>query len=186
VDRRPPTRAAALRGGADRQDPVLQPPPPRATRAHRLGPGEVPLRGQRVGRPREAAVRVLLPAPPGPGPRRADHGPHAPGRDRRGGAMTPTVTVAIPVLDEAPHIDACLRAVAAQTYGDVIEVLVVDGGSSDDTCALAARHPGVRVLHNPRRIQAAALNIALAAAQGEAFVRVDGHCLIAPDYVERC
>jgi hypothetical protein len=44
----------------------------------------------------------------------------------------------------------------------------------------------VRLLENPRRIQAAALNIALAEADGEVFVRVDGHCVIAPDYVERC
>ncbi|MDQ2825401.1 MAG: glycosyltransferase [Actinomycetota bacterium] len=62
----------------------------------------------------------------------------------------------------------------------------MDGGSTDATCALVAGRPGVRLLHNPRRIQAAALNIALSEAKGEVFVRVDGHCVIAPDYVERC
>jgi len=99
---------------------------------------------------------------------------------------TPTVTVAIPVLDESAHLDACLGAVAAQTYPRVVEVLVVDGGSTDGTVERAERHPGVRVLSNPRRIQAAALNVALAEAKGEVFVRVDGHCVVAPDYVERC
>lgn len=98
----------------------------------------------------------------------------------------PTVTVAIPVLNEEAYIDACLDSVAAQTYPGIVEVLVVDGGSTDATRAMAARRPGVRVLENPRRIQAAALNIALAEAKGEVFVRVDGHCLIARDYVERC
>ena len=98
----------------------------------------------------------------------------------------PPVTVAIPVLNEALHIDACLDAVDAQTYGNVIEVLVVDGGSTDATREIVARRGGnVRLVHNPRRIQAAALNVALAEAQGEVFVRVDGHCTIAPDYVER-
>jgi len=97
-----------------------------------------------------------------------------------------SVTVAIPVLNEALHIEETLAAVAAQTYPDIVEVLVVDGGSSDDTCALAGRHPGVRVLHNPRRIQAAALNVAIAEAKGEIIVRVDGHCHIEPTYVEAC
>lgn len=98
----------------------------------------------------------------------------------------PTVTVAVPVLDEEKHIGACLDAIAAQTYGHIVEVLVVDGGSTDATRELAGVRPGVRVIDNPRRIQAAALNIALAEAKGEIFVRVDGHCEIAPDYVERC
>ena len=44
----------------------------------------------------------------------------------------------------------------------------------------------VRVLDNPRRIQSAALNRALDEAAGEILVRVDGHCVIAADYVERC
>ena len=68
----------------DGQDPLLPPPPPGAARPHRLGPGEVPLRRQRGRRPGEAPVRVLLPAPPGPGPRPADHRPHAPQRPRAG------------------------------------------------------------------------------------------------------
>ena len=99
----------------------------------------------------------------------------------------PTVTVAIPVLNEEHHIDACLDAVAAQTYPGIVEVLVVDGGSTDTTRALVlARDGDVRLLHNPRRIQAAALNVALAEAAGDITVRVDGHCIIAPDYVARC
>jgi glycosyltransferase involved in cell wall biosynthesis len=101
-------------------------------------------------------------------------------------SMAPTVTVAIPVLNEEAHIDACLDAVAGQTYPGIVEVLVVDGGSTDATRAMVADRPGVRLLENPRRIQAAALNIALEEAKGDVFVRVDGHCVVASDYVERC
>ena len=43
----------------------------------------------------------------------------------------------------------------------------------------------VRVVDNPDRIQAAGLNRALE-ARGEIIVRVDAHCVIAPEYVERC
>lgn len=103
----------------------------------------------------------------------------------RSGSTRPSVTVAVPVLNEERHIEACLEAIAAQTYSNIVEVLVIDGGSSDRTREVAAR-AGVALLENPRRIQAAALNIALDAAKGDVFVRVDGHCRIAPDYVERC
>ena len=102
-------------------------------------------------------------------------------------AARPTVTVAIPAWNEERHIDHCLDAVAAQTYAGIMEVLVVDGGSTDGTRArVLSRGGNVRLVDNPRRIQSAALNIALREARGDIFVRVDGHCLIAPDYVERC
>ena len=100
--------------------------------------------------------------------------------------VSPTVTVAIPVLNEAAHIERVLEPIAAQTYDNIIEVLVIDGGSRDRTSIAAALVPRRHVLDNPRRIQAAALNIALEAAKGDVFVRVDGHCAIEPDYVERC
>lgn len=99
---------------------------------------------------------------------------------------TPTVTVAIPARNEHAHIDACLDAVGRQTYPNIVEVLVVDGESTDDTVELASARAGVTVLANPRRMQAAALNLALDQATGEVFVRVDAHCVIEPDYVERC
>ena len=101
-------------------------------------------------------------------------------------AMRPTVSVIIPVFNEERHIDGCLDAVAAQTYDGPVEVLVVDGRSTDRTRALVGRRPGVRLLDNPRRIQAAALNIGLREATGDVVVRVDGHCTIAVDYVASC
>jgi succinoglycan biosynthesis protein ExoA len=98
----------------------------------------------------------------------------------------PTVSVILPVLDEERHLAACLGAIEAQTYPAIAEILVADGGSADRTREIAASHPLVRVLDNPGRIQAAGLNAALAQATGELIVRVDGHCLLPRDYVERC
>jgi succinoglycan biosynthesis protein ExoA len=98
---------------------------------------------------------------------------------------TPTVSVVIPTYREEGHVEACLAAVARQTYPKVVEVLVVDGRSDDRTRELALA-TGATVLDNPRRIQAAALNVGLEAAKGDVIVRVDGHCVIADDYVERC
>jgi glycosyltransferase involved in cell wall biosynthesis len=96
------------------------------------------------------------------------------------------VTIALPVLNEAAHIDGCLRAVASQTYPRIVEILVVDGGSDDGTPEIAAKFPGVRVVDNPGRLQSAGLNVALAEARGDVLVRVDGRTVVAPDYVDQC
>lgn len=98
----------------------------------------------------------------------------------------PTVTVAIPTLNEERHVAACINSVTRQLYAGNLEFLVVDGGSTDATRTIVAEYSGVRLLDNPRTSQAAALNIAMNAAAGEIFVRIDGHSTIAPDYVDRC
>ena len=96
------------------------------------------------------------------------------------------MSVVIPTLNEARFLRATLDSLCAQTYDNVVEVLVADGRSHDSTRDIAASFPGVRVVDNSARIQAAGLNRALEECRGEMVVRVDGHCLLAPDYVERC
>jgi succinoglycan biosynthesis protein ExoA len=105
---------------------------------------------------------------------------------------TPFVTVAIPCFNEERHISACLEDIFAQDYpSDRIEVLVGDGMSTDRTRALlheiSASHGGrLRIIDNPRRLQAPAMNAMIAAAKGEVIVRVDVHARYAPDYVRQC
>lgn len=101
-------------------------------------------------------------------------------------ATGPTVTILIPTYQESAAIDGCLAAIERQDYPNIVETLVVDGRSEDDTRERAAAHPGVTVLDNPDRVQAFALNVGIAAAKGDVIVRVDGHCTIADDYVSRC
>jgi len=96
------------------------------------------------------------------------------------------VTVVIPTLNEESMLGACLEAVARQTDSRIIETLVIDGGSTDHTREIAASTRGVTLLDNPRRVQATALSIGVERAHGDVVVRVDAHCLIADDYVERC
>ena len=98
------------------------------------------------------------------------------------------VTVAIPARNESATIGPLLECVLAQTHSN-LQVLVVDGSSTDDTAAvveqIASEDPRVELLHNPARVIPVAMNIALAAAKGRWFVRIDAHCRVPEDYVER-
>jgi len=105
----------------------------------------------------------------------------------------PFVSVIMPIRNEAAFIGRSLGAVLAQDYPhDRMEVLVADGMSTDDTRTivqqLAARHPDiqVRLIDNPGKIVPTGFNAALAQARGDVIVRVDGHTIIAPDYVREC
>lgn len=103
----------------------------------------------------------------------------------------PLVTVVIPMLNEERFIGACLESLAAGDYlAESMEVLVVDGGSTDNSVALVetwkSRLPLLRVLYNPARIQAAAMNIAIKEATGEYLVRLDAHSTYQPGHVSVC
>jgi glycosyltransferase involved in cell wall biosynthesis len=103
----------------------------------------------------------------------------------------PFVSVVMPIRNEAAFISESLGAVLAQDYpADRMEVIVVDGDSTDGTQKVLERYQGSRppviVLSNPARIVPSALNIGIRRAHGEIIVRVDGHTVIAPDYVRKC
>lgn len=103
----------------------------------------------------------------------------------------PTISVIMPVYNEAAFIERSLGAMLAQDYpAELVEVLVVDGMSDDGTCEIVGRmaavDPRVRLVDNPQRIIPAALNVGLALAQHEITARMDGHTLAPPDYLRRC
>ena len=102
----------------------------------------------------------------------------------------PFVSVIMAIRNEEAFIARSLGAVLSQQYPpERIEVLVADGQSDDHTRAVIVCLPGaerVRVLENPQRRQAFGLNLALRQARGDIIVRVDGHTIIAPDYVRQC
>jgi len=106
--------------------------------------------------------------------------------------IRPFVTVIMPIRNEADFIARSLGAVVAQDYpADRMDVLVADGMSTDGTRAIvqaAARTAAfpVTIIDNPGGIVPTGWNAALQAARGDIIVRVDGHTLIAPDYVSAC
>jgi glycosyltransferase involved in cell wall biosynthesis len=107
-------------------------------------------------------------------------------------APAPLVTLVIPCFNEERHIEACIRDVFAQDYpGDRLEVLVGDGMSTDRTRAiltdLAEKYPGrLRMIDNPRRLQAPGLNAMIREAKGDIIIRMDVHARYAKDFVTQC
>ncbi len=102
------------------------------------------------------------------------------------------MSVLIPVRNEERYIERCLYSVASQDYPrERIEVLVIDGMSDDGTRAIVTRFAhestlDVRLIENPRRRPAPAMNLGIEAARGDVILRVDGHASLAPDYLRRC
>jgi succinoglycan biosynthesis protein ExoA len=99
----------------------------------------------------------------------------------------PTVSVVVPALNERRWIRDCLGSLVAQDYEHIIEILVIDGGSTDGTRKLAEGvDPLIRAVSNPRVNAAAAMNIGIGESKGEVICRIDAHAIFAPDYVRRC
>ncbi len=100
--------------------------------------------------------------------------------------LQPSVSIILPTLNERPFIRDCLDSLLNQDYRAIAAILVVDGGSSDGTRAIAAQsgHP-VRVVDNPGVTAAAAMNVGLAASPTDLVVRADAHTLYERDYVSR-
>ena len=107
-------------------------------------------------------------------------------------ANGPVVTIAVPCFNEERYIETFLADVFDQDYPAAsIEVLIGDGMSTDRTREILARvaadKPGVvRVIDNPKRLQAAAMNAMIAAARGDIIVRMDVHARYAKDFVRQC
>jgi rSAM/selenodomain-associated transferase 2 len=78
-----------------------------------------------------------------------------------------TLSVVVPVLDDADHLARLLPTLARDCPG--AQVIVVDGGSRDGAAAVAARHPGVRVLTGPRG-RARQMNHGARAAGGDVLL----------------
>ena len=97
------------------------------------------------------------------------------------------VSTLTPVRDEERHVRAAVSALQAQDFAGATEFLFIDGRSTDATRAileeLARADPRIRILDNPARHTAAALNVGLRAARGEFVARIDAHAVYPPSYL---
>jgi succinoglycan biosynthesis protein ExoA len=102
----------------------------------------------------------------------------------------PTVTIAIPAKNEAKTIGPIIHHFLSSAYPNLIEILVADSGSTDRTAAIVQSitqtHPKVHYLKNTEGMRASGLNLMLAHATGDIFLRADAHAEYASDYIEQC
>lgn len=87
-----------------------------------------------------------------------------------------TLSVVVPTLNEARHIEACLASVWSQPHDG--EVIVVDGGSDDATAVLAT--PLATAVVPSVRGRAAQMNAGARTATGDALLFLHADSRLAP------
>ncbi|MGB3316683.1 MAG: glycosyltransferase family 2 protein [Albidovulum sp.] len=96
--------------------------------------------------------------------------------------------IVVPCLNEASYIGNLLAQLLAFAERSASHVVVVDGGSTDGTLdivqGIAATHPRLSHLHNPKKIQSAGINLAVRifGAGTRHIIRIDAHCGYPDDY----
>lgn len=94
-----------------------------------------------------------------------------------------TVSVIVPVRNDARMLEHCLEALAAQSR-PADEVIVVDNDSSDDTVEVATRF-GARIVTEMRPGIWSAAAAGFDAASGDILARCDADSRPGPDWLER-
>lgn len=102
----------------------------------------------------------------------------------------PLISIIMPIRNEVEFIEQALKSILDNDYPpEQMEVLVVDGCSDDGTQdivrKMATQHNCIKLLDNPAKIQASAMNIGIKACRGEVFIRVDGHAEVPPDFIKK-
>ena len=108
-----------------------------------------------------------------------------------GQAPPPLVSAILAVRNEERYIEAVLRSLLSQDCVDcVLEIIVVDGDSTDGTPEIVARLSAadarVRLVTNTRKRTPFAFNLGLQASQGEYVCILGAHTTYAANYVSTC
>lgn len=120
------------------------------------------------------------------------HAPGAPQPTKSGHRQLPFTTIVMPALNEERFIAHAIGSIMPPPGEIECELIVADGGSTDRTCQivrdLMRKDDRIRLVSNPQRIQAAAMNLAagIADARAKILVRADCHALYPPGFVTHC
>ncbi|NTZ20253.1 glycosyltransferase family 2 protein [Paenibacillus sp. JMULE4] len=100
------------------------------------------------------------------------------------------VSVILPVFNEEKHISGVLESLNNQDFEGFIEIVIVDGNSSDKTLEIVnemskklKQNRIIKIYSNPKRYIPISLNIACLNASFDTIVRLDGHTYAPSNYV---
>ena len=94
------------------------------------------------------------------------------------------LSVIVPVRNEEFKIDALLKSLSLQEYGN-FEVIVVDDHSTDQTAAVlnSTQLPNLKILQNSGHGKKAAITTGIIQAKGEVIATTDGDCVVPPSWL---
>jgi len=78
------------------------------------------------------------------------------------------ISIIIPTLNEAENIGVLTKFLQQFKNNGIAEIIIVDGGSKDDTMGIAS-HSGAKVVQSPRKGRAAQMNYGASLAIGDVF-----------------
>lgn len=91
----------------------------------------------------------------------------------------PLISIIVACLNEEKYIKGCLDSLIAQDYKGSFEIIVVDGGSKDNTLEILSdyieKYELIKLLNNPDKIQAVGRNIAVKETKANYFAYIDAH-----------
>ncbi|MCB1064305.1 MAG: glycosyltransferase family 2 protein [Verrucomicrobiae bacterium] len=92
------------------------------------------------------------------------------------------ISVVIPTYNRASLVSDAIESALAQTH-PLVEIVVVDDGSTDGTLAVLSRYPNVKILHQRNQGQGAARQAGLALATGSFLATLDSDDIWLPDFL---
>jgi len=94
------------------------------------------------------------------------------------------VSVVIPTKNVETLLDRCLNSITKIDFPkDELEIIIVDGHSSDDTLEIA-RSYGCKILFEHIGTRAGACNVGVINAKGEFILFTDADCVVSKDWIK--
>jgi glycosyltransferase involved in cell wall biosynthesis len=92
------------------------------------------------------------------------------------------ISVIVPTLNEEKYLPRCLRSLANQASDRSLEILVVDGGSTDQTVQIAKKYAD-KVFVKANAPVGAARNLGAKAATGDILAFIDADTIANPEWL---